>query len=162
MNKYNAKGVWYDLKSQKIISPPTLKQRKTNRNLVHFDSMFEHRVYESLKLIFSAENIEIHPIVPVIKEPIKTYPDGVSWQADFAILDAWKNRRYLIEAKGCITEAFRLKMALLETYNLTSFYRVLLVFNQLPDEGTLKWLPDSVRLSSIEKHFHSLSKYQVS
>jgi hypothetical protein len=124
--------------------------------------MFEYRVYESLKSIFSAQQIRIHPKVPVIMEKTKTYPEGLTWEVDFAILDAWKNRRYLIEAKGCLTEAFRLKMALLEACNLVAFSQALLVFNHLPDKKDLLWLPEAVKLSNLETYFNNLPRYRVS
>ncbi|MGL5805395.1 MAG: hypothetical protein ACRC11_08120 [Xenococcaceae cyanobacterium] len=162
MNKYNAKGIWFDVSRQKIINSPSLKARRDNRCLYHLDSLFEFQVYERLVAVFGIGRVQIHPMIPVIYDPTKVYPNGLNWKADFAVLDAHKVQRHIIEAKGLIHESFRLKMSLLEQHNPRAFERVLMVFRTMPHKADLEWLPESVKFSCIENYFKSLPTYRAS
>ena len=145
-NKYGAKGFYWNAITKSEISKETAKRAKQNQAklakfVYYFDSQFEFRVWLKLKNLFDEQ--VIHRQYPfVLTNPCKSCPNGKIWKVDFAIIfPKYKVPRYLIEAKGFVSQDFQANLLLMEALHPVSFKKLLIVFErQIPANRCIKSL----------------------
>ena len=117
-NKYNANPFYLN---------PYTKGRTTTRQSagdIFFAYQWEYRVYLELLKIVDAESIKPQYKVE-IKPKTRVYP-AICWRADFAIVARREYPRLLVEAKGFVTDDFKIRMKFLE-YSHPDLWRIVAV-----------------------------------
>lgn len=161
MNKYKAKGVWYDLENQVPVERRLTLKEKDSKQFVYFGSKLEYQTYLRLLRVFKKDAIEIHPLVSLIDRPTEVFSRGLHWKPDFVIRDGNKNICWIVEAKGYVTEEFNLKLALLEVHQPILFQKTVLVFKEIRAGMFYEKAPDKVALNYLRRYFNSFSRYEV-
>lgn len=113
--KYHNNTIYYDTNTKLISSILD----KSNKNLIRFDSTFEYKVYQELLLIYPSNTIMIH-------YPVEIF-NNIFWKCDFKV--SFDNTDYYYEAKGFMTDKFKLQMKILKQYNVKLWQNLILVIN---------------------------------
>ena len=146
MNKYKAKPFY--------LNPTTQLQslKKSSPDDIFFASQWEFKVYKKLLEWFDAELIKPQYKVE-IKPKTYVYP-AMYWKADFAIIGNSKQPRLLVEAKGFVTNDFKLRLKLLQ-YTHPELWRIVAVVK----DGVNGQLVDSsskatLNLEALDSYIH--------
>ena len=100
-----------------------IKPIPTTVNNIQFDSRYEAEVYLQLVRRYGSQAIATHFKIP-LKPKTEVFKE-LSWAVDFFV--DYKGEGLLYEAKGFMTEEFRVKMQLLEWRNPYAYSRLIIV-----------------------------------
>lgn len=143
--KYSAKPVFYNLKSQTVLTSEYAERYRENgriklsRDIHKFDSTHEFKVYLHLARIYGARRIVLQHPIQVVPKGL-CYPNGKNWRVDFAINNYPNLHKidYFVEAKGMFTTEFAYTLALLEQNDPESFSKLRIVFGKsLPTKNRI-------------------------
>ena len=100
-----------------------IKPIPTTVNNIQFDSRYEAGVYLQLVRRYGSQSITTQH--PLLLKPETGLFKKLEWKVDFKV--HFKGEDYYYEAKGFMTEEFRLKMQLLEWRNPYAYSRLIIV-----------------------------------
>ena len=139
--------------SWRNIKNSSYRAKKIEFNGYTFDSIYEKEVYCNLCQRFGTNNVEPHYLLEL--KPETTNFKELGWKVDFKV--TYQGEVYYYEAKGLMTEDFRLKVQWLEWVNQDAFNRLFVVCRRGVKQkinSSLK-LPKSRVLTKAEVLSHS-------
>ncbi|HEY9705539.1 MAG TPA: hypothetical protein V6C58_24085, partial [Allocoleopsis sp.] len=136
-----ANRIFFDKAKRKVLS----QNDKSNNNIIAFDSKLEFLVYRELEIFCkSIPNLLPEPLEYQIttQEKVTLFDsftnEPYQWKCDFKVSIPAMSYLFYVEAKGVLTEVFRLKMQLLKANNYKVWERLIVVCYDSANLNTLK------------------------